>query len=216
MAESEARVRETDSTQVPAPAVLAQLSQLEHTTATASSEPLADRIRFCRLGSIAQQTAIALQLARALRQMHKRGNAHGALTSRHVLVDGENNVTVLGGDGQQATARTRRSDVEAFGRVLFEILSGEVRPDSGEPGTAELEIEQLHKGGIPPKLIELTVRCIEGHGSMGELGRPCRVLESELRNLVEPNRPAYEPTQLVVTALGVVTLVATLVWIAVS
>jgi hypothetical protein len=198
MAESEAAVRQNQPVQ--------QGSK-------EGSDSLEDRIRYGRVGSIAQQIAIALQVGRLLRQLHGQRKAHGALTARHVLVDANDSVSLLGGGEQEAEARARTEDTEAFGRLLYEILSGEVQRQTSAP--EQPEIEQLHKAGIPPKLIEVTVRCLESPGS-GDLGRAVRILESELRNLVEPKQSAYEPTQLVVAALGAITLAATLVWIAVS
>jgi len=198
MADSEAAVR--------------QNQPVQHTPAE-GSDSLEDRIRYGRMGSIAQQIAIALQVGRALRRLHGQRKAHGALTARHVLVDANDTVTRRGGGDQEAETRARTEDTEAFGRLLYEILSGEVRREASAAG--QFEIEQLHKAGIPPKLIEATVRCLESPES-GDLGRAVRILESELRNLVEPKQSAYEPTQLVVAALGAVTLAATLLWIAVS
>ena len=84
-------------------------------------DSLQDRLDEGMAGTLAVRLAVALQLAQILRAWHRMGKFHGSLTAEHVLVSGNDRVTLLEADSY-AGPETEPADVRAFGIIFLELL----------------------------------------------------------------------------------------------
>lgn len=126
------------------------------TTPPPRGDLLEDRIRDGFSGSLAEQVAIALQIARILIHWHRHGKSHADLRSRWICLNENDIVTVFGPETPNTSQKT--ANIQAFGFVLFELLSGQLITASGLPNAAP-DTEILYQAGISPRLIDLVTLC---------------------------------------------------------
>ncbi|MGH7582506.1 MAG: hypothetical protein ACREL5_04685 [Gemmatimonadales bacterium] len=102
---------------------------------------------------IGQGIGVLRDLARALVTLHRRGVAHGAITLDTVRVVG--NGGVLYGAGGAVAVASVRGDLDALGRVIWALLTGETEPDSNRRLSD-------YRRGVPPALDVLCAGLLDG------------------------------------------------------
>src|ERR1035441_9558500 len=85
-------------------------------------ESLAERIARCPL-PLLEALRYATEVAKALRELHKRGIAHGAVSSQLIIL-GESGAA-LGLTSNSSCLSDRCHDVTALGEVLDEMIGGD-------------------------------------------------------------------------------------------
>jgi len=170
---------------------------------------LADRIRDDLTGCVAERTAIALQIARALHTLHRSGKYHGHISSNCVYLDEDNRATFEGEFSGDSSCLT--DDIRGFGLVLYELFAGKVLDDERAADTPD--VEPLHKAGITPHLVEIVRRCLVTPDLQGDLASCVKELEELLRQMLgEPAAMGAVNKTIVVAAIGVSAVVGVL-WI---
>jgi serine/threonine protein kinase len=130
--------------------------------------------------SVPEALRCAVPLAEALRQLHERGSLFGSLEPAKVVV-GDSGVQLVlreaGNGGEVANGispymspeqiagkpQDVRSDIFAFGALLYEMVSGHRAFDGQTPaeiGTAILERDPAPLTAVPPDLARLVARCL--------------------------------------------------------
>lgn len=161
---------------------------------------LADRIRNDLTGCVAEQTAIALQIARTLHKIHRNGEYHGQISSSCIHLD-ENNLATLEGplsnDKSFITA-----DIRGLGLALYELFAGKIL--EGDDANRIPDLEPLYKAGITPRLVEIVKMCMVTPDLHQDLSESVKELESLLRQMLgEPARPRNVNAVIVVAAIAV-------------
>lgn len=169
-------------------------------------ELLEDRIRDGIAGSLAEQIAIGLQVARALQSWHSKKRFHEHFSSAAVTIDAADNVTIFGPESKDSSYRDQ--NMHAFGMILYELLTGKVMQDDDEP---EPDIELLHKAGLPPALVDIVAKCLTAPETSGLLERSGSRLKVLLRETLGEKPPP--PKRLLITiGLAVVAAAALIAW----
>lgn len=167
-------------------------------------DALDEEIRDGLTGSLAEQTSIALQLARVVEKWHRKGGPHCALRCSSIYRDAEGGI-ILTGPVQESS---KEADITAFGGVLYEIFSGQTGTGSQFPP----EMEALHRAGINPKLVELVRRCNQPSKLPRNMAEIVRELENILRAMLGATQRRI-PRRLVAAAfLVLIALAALAAW----
>ncbi len=136
--------------------------------------------RLLRPMSVEEALRCAVPLAEALRQLHERGSLFGSLEPANVIVDdaGVQLVHREVGNGSEAANGVSpymspeqvagkpldaRSDIFAFGALVYEMISGRRAFDGQTPadiGTAILERDPAPLTAAPPDLARLVAKCL--------------------------------------------------------
>jgi hypothetical protein len=165
---------------------------------------LEDRIRDGLTGCVAEQTAIALQIARALQCMHRNGRFHGRISSSTIFLDEQNQATFDGEPGTDSFLTS--ADIRGLGRVLYELLAGRIIENE-----KEIDVEHLYKAGITPHLVEVVRRCLSAEEQPRDVSYCVKELEELLREML--GQPAaFEVNRVLIGAGLVVSLVAAALW----
>jgi hypothetical protein len=149
-----------------------------------STEPrgdlLEDRIRTGLTGCVAEQTAIALQIARALARLHCQKKYHGLVRSGRILLDERDRIAFA--DEPRPGQSLQSADVRGFGLVLYELLSCRiVEASECEDG---LDVEPLYKAGISPRLVEIIRSCRSQQDPPTDMAWCAKELEVLLRQML--------------------------------
>lgn len=122
--------------------------------------------------------ALALEVARGLRELHGRGIVHANLTLERILVSRWGTPKIRGlGRSREGGEGDVREDVHAFGAILYELLTGE---PPGEEAPSRIR-------GIPRRLARFVSRCLAPDPERRPRGMEavCRELDS----LTEESQP---------------------------
>lgn len=139
-----------------------------------------------------------MQMAQALRRLHEQGNICGHLDPASVvLADSEAKLVRREPPGGptpytapeqlEGKPADTRSDIFAFGAVVYEVLSGRKAFDGHTPEewrAAILEREPAPLNGVPPDLARLVSRCLERSPQKRWQRMPMVVMELKLLDAV--------------------------------
>jgi hypothetical protein len=205
MAEASAPEQKTLSRALGVPGAPEIARALGSALNTATKDPLEDRIRYGKAASIAARVAIALQLARILTLRHAAQRFQTHLQSRLVLLDPEDNVSLT---GLETTDRKLRAEnIQAFGSILYDLLTGKPH----DPAAGTLDIEELYRQGLPPKLVEIVTRCTAVENHYSGFQKIERDLAEILGVYVTPEGPRRNTV--LVASLGVLAAASALAWV---
>ena len=168
-------------------------------------DPLEDRIRFGMESSIPARTAIGLNLARTLEQLHGRQKYVADLSVRTVLL-GLENVVQLAAPATD-DKKLKPKNIRDYGLILYQLLNGELVHSAG---TAP-DMEELYRAGLPSNLVDVVERCLEEpeHYSMKKV-----VHDLEALSRVSPEGPTTwrNPQVLAIAVLGGLAGLSALAW----
>jgi exonuclease VII small subunit len=116
----------------------------------------------------------AISLAELLRQMHREGTVYGRLEPKDIAWDNQS-VKLVGNDGAmtgaylapeqiRGEAADTRSDIFAFGAIVYQLLSGRRAFPASDPEELKKQILELSPppiDGIPEGLVSLLRGCLE-------------------------------------------------------
>jgi serine/threonine protein kinase len=169
---------------------------------------LEDRIRGGLTGCVAEQTAIALQIARALQQLHRQGKYHGRIRSGLIFLDEHDQIALAGEPGSDESLQS--ADVRGFGLVLFELLSGNILEES--ECLSVPDVEPLYKAGITPRLVEIVRQCTSEENRPRDLSSCPKELEGLLRQMLGEAPAAVDRKKMLAIVSVALAVTAAIAW----
>ena len=148
---------------------------------------LADLIRQEGALPVERALRLAFEIADGLQAAHNLVLVHGAFDAEHVLIGAEDTVKLTGfevarlGGGR---GLTERADIQAVGLLLTHMLTGEVRPRSGDAGA---DLERAFGPQVPAAVRGLVMEALVGSPEprAPDMGSVANALWVELNRLRE-------------------------------
>lgn len=138
-----------------------------------AGDSLADHIRRHSTGSLIDQLEIATAVARVVARWHAKDSFHGELSTSVVIHRQEWTVLPAGSKNEAH----RGQDLRDFGLLLFELLTA-------QRSAAPLDLEPLHKMGLPNRLVDFVGRCAGFEDPPKSMDEVLSELESIRRQLL--------------------------------
>jgi hypothetical protein len=98
----------------------------------------------------------AAEVAGMLRALHQNGRYHGDVDPAYIRIS--NGEAILPPPNGHSHLANQRTDISAFGAVLFEMVTGS-KPSGSQPG-ADLETAHAGPGGLRFSATRLAARCL--------------------------------------------------------